>query len=83
MQKLLTGKGRFKEFEGERWPSVRLGQLLEPMNRYEEWDDRRATGWRVCVGTGGDFRDELPGTRTKVGSARRSKPGIFSFHGAK
>jgi type I restriction enzyme S subunit len=38
MQHLLTGKRRFKEFR-RPWVRVPLGELLEEVNRYVEWDD--------------------------------------------
>lgn len=33
MQKLLTGKLRFKEFEGEKWKTVNLGEVTELFSR--------------------------------------------------
>lgn len=46
MQKLLTGKTRFKEFKGERWRKVRLSEVLEQVVR------RNPTGChRVLTGS--------------------------------
>ena len=39
LQKMLTGKTRFKEFKVERWRTFRLGELLEEVDRYVTFDD--------------------------------------------
>jgi len=39
MQELLTGKRRFKEFDGSDWRSVRLEDLFEEVSRPVIWDD--------------------------------------------
>lgn len=38
MQNLLTGQKRLKGFTGE-WKEVQIGELLEPIYRYVEWND--------------------------------------------
>jgi len=42
MQQLLAGQERFKEFVGERWHTFRLGELLEPRDRYVNWSEHEA-----------------------------------------
>jgi type I restriction enzyme, S subunit len=42
MQRVLTGKVRFKEFRRQPWRRVRIGSVLEPRDRYIEWDDGKA-----------------------------------------
>ena len=39
MQQLLTGKVRFKEFEGKPWIRVPLDKLLKEVKRFVDWDD--------------------------------------------
>ena len=39
VQELLTGKRRFKEFEGREWRQVRIGDLFEEVSRPVSWDD--------------------------------------------
>jgi type I restriction enzyme S subunit len=39
MQQLLTGRKRFKEFNGERWRTFRLGELLQEVDRYVTFND--------------------------------------------
>jgi type I restriction enzyme S subunit len=79
MQQVLTGKTRFVEFKGVRWRKVQIGELLEPRNRYEEWDDGRLYRLAGVRRKGGGlfFRDELPGTRIKVKVCKKIKAGDF------
>lgn len=39
MQQLLTGKRRFKEFEGTSWRRIRIGDLFEDVSRPVPWSD--------------------------------------------
>lgn len=41
MQQLLSGKKQFREFEGEEWEEVKLGDLLKEVKRDIEWDDSK------------------------------------------
>ncbi|QDU73762.1 EcoKI restriction-modification system protein HsdS [Bremerella volcania] len=41
MQQLLTGKVRFKEFEGRSWKWVELGKLTKSVKRPISWDDEQ------------------------------------------
>jgi type I restriction enzyme, S subunit len=79
MQQLLMGKARFGEFKGARWRTLRIGEVLEPKNRYEEWDDERLYRLAGVRRNGGGlfFRDELPGARIKVKVCKKIKAGDF------
>ena len=39
MQQLLFGERRFAEFEGQAWQTRKLGDVLEEVNRFVDWDD--------------------------------------------
>src|SRR5699024_10562897 len=39
MQQLLSGKKRFPEFEGEEWQEVKIGDIINEVERNVEWDD--------------------------------------------
>jgi type I restriction enzyme S subunit len=79
MQKVLFGKSRFSAFKNDRWRMVRIGNVLEPQNRYEQWDDSRL--YRLAGvrrnGNGLFFRDELPGTKIKVKLCKKICAGDF------
>ena len=79
MQQLLTGRTRFKEFKGQPWRMVRIGDLLEPINRYVEWDNDRVYRLAGVRRNGGGlfFRDELPGTEIKVKVCKKIRAGDF------
>lgn len=68
MQQLLTGKVRFKEFEGKRWKEVKLGKLFK---------ERRETGYlelpllSITSGEGIVHRDSLE--RKDSSNADKSK----------
>jgi hypothetical protein len=38
-QELMTGRKRFKGFDGQRWQKHRLGELLQELGRYVTFDD--------------------------------------------
>ena len=79
MQQLLTGRVRFKEFKGERWPRVRLGDLLQEVDRYVEFDDSRfyrlASVRRRSEGL--FFREELRGSEIKTKVMKTIRTGDF------
>lgn len=67
-QQLITGAKRFPSFKKQAWLSRKIGELLNSVNRYEDWDDNRIfklAGVRRNSG-GVFFRDELPGQKIKV-----------------
>ena len=90
MQQLLTGKIRLKEFNGERWRTHRLGDLLQEVDRYVTFDDdhtyRLASIRRRSEGL--FFREALKGKdiKTKVMKTIRTGDFILSkmqvVHGA-
>jgi type I restriction enzyme S subunit len=47
MQQLLTGKVRFKEFEGLEWTTVELGSLLSHLGNGLTYDTRQTAGAKV------------------------------------
>jgi type I restriction enzyme, S subunit len=54
LQQLLTGKKRFKEFEGQDWKTVKIGSVLREVKRPLEWsDDETYTLLSVKRGSGG------------------------------
>jgi type I restriction enzyme, S subunit len=90
MQQLLTGQKRFKEFNGQRWPTFRLGELLQEVDRYVTFDDEHnyklASIRRRSEGL--FFREALQGKdiKTKVMKTIRSGDFLLSkmqvVHGA-
>ncbi len=58
---------------------MRIGELLEPINRYEKWDDGRHYKLAGVRRNGGGlfFRDELLGTEIKVKLCKKIKNGDF------
>jgi type I restriction enzyme S subunit len=67
-QHLLTGETRFPQFKKQPWQAKKVGDLLKPVNRYEDWNDQRIfklAGVRRNSG-GVFFRAELPGHKIKV-----------------
>lgn len=79
MQQLLTGKTRFKEFKGERWIRVRLGELLQEVERYVEFNDQHsyklASVRRRSEGL--FFREELRGSEIKTKVMKSIRAGDF------
>jgi type I restriction enzyme S subunit len=79
MQQLLTGKTRFKEFEGERWRRVGLGELVQEVDRYVTFDDehtyRLASIRRRSEGL--FFREALQGKDIKTKVMKTIRAGDF------
>jgi type I restriction enzyme, S subunit len=79
MQQLLTGKTRFKEFKGERWRALRLGELLQELDRYVTFDDehtyRLASVRRRSEGL--FFREALRGEDIKTKVMKTIRTGDF------
>ncbi len=69
MQQLLTGKVRFKEFEGKPWMRVPLGKLLKEVKRFVKWvDDAEYHLLSIRRRSGGMFDRE-----TKIGHEIKTK----------
>ena len=68
MQRLLTGKTRFPEFEGKPWEEISIGELLSEVKRYVDWDDsERYNLLSLRRRSGGPFaRDSLLGSEIKT-----------------
>jgi len=79
MQRLLTGKTRFKEFKGEAWRSVRIGSLLEERDRYVDWSDDTAYQFAsIRRRSGGLFdRGTFHGREVKTKVLKLLKEGDF------
>jgi type I restriction enzyme S subunit len=79
MQRLLSGKWRFKDFKGERWRTVRMSELLREVNRYVEFDD--ASSYKLASirrrSEGLFFREELRGSEIKTKVMKRIRTGDF------
>jgi type I restriction enzyme, S subunit len=79
MQQLLTGRKRFKEFKGVKWRSVRMGELLQDVDRYVEFDNshsyRLASVRRRSEGL--FFREELRGSEIKTKVMKTIRTGDF------
>lgn len=79
MQQLLTGRTRFKEFKGERWCRVGLGELVQEVDRYVTFDDehtyRLASIRRRSEGL--FFREALQGKDIKTKVMKTIRAGDF------
>ncbi len=67
-QQLVAGVRRFPNPKKNLWTTRKIGDLLKPVNRYEDWNDQRIfklAGVRRNSG-GVFFRAELPGSKIKV-----------------
>ncbi|MGN8225539.1 restriction endonuclease subunit S [Gracilimonas sp. BCB1] len=79
MQRLLSGKVRFPEFEGEDWVEVKLGSLFKEVKRMDEWDDDKLYELiSVRRRSGGIFhRENLYGREIKTKKLKKVKTGDF------
>lgn len=79
MQRLLSGKVRFSEFEGEDWVEVRLGYLLREVKRMDGWDDEKLYELiSVRRRSGGIFhRENLYGHEIKTKNLKKIKTDDF------
>ena len=90
MQQLVTGQKRFKAFKGQKWRTLRLGDLLQEVDRYVTFDDQHT--YRLASirrrSEGLFFREALQGKdiKTKVMKTIRAGDFILSkmqvVHGA-
>ena len=79
MQRLLSGKVRFPEFEGEEWFEVKIGSLLKEKKRMDDWDDEKLYKLiSVRRRSGGIFhRENLYGHEIKTKKLKKVKTGDF------
>lgn len=79
MQRLLSGKVRFPEFEGEDWVEVKLGSILREVKRMDDWDDEKLYELiSVRRRSGGIFhRENLYGHEIKTKKLKEVKTGDF------
>jgi type I restriction enzyme S subunit len=79
MQRLLSGKVRFPEFEGEDWVEVKIGSLLKEVKRMDDWDDKKLYELiSVRRRSGGIFpRENLYGHEIKTKKLKKVKTGDF------
>lgn len=78
-QYVLSGKRRFPEYKSKAWLTKKIGDILKPVNRYEDWNETRSfklAGVRRNSG-GVFFRDELLGTEIKVKVCKKIHTGDF------
>ena len=79
MQQLLTGRRRFKEFKGERWRRLRLGDLLDSVDRYITFNDEHS--YKLASirrrSEGLFFREELRGDAIKTKVMKTIRTGDF------
>ena len=79
MQQLLTGKKRFKEFEGQEWEEYPIGNLLKEIKRPVEFNDNELYELiSIRRRSGGLFlRERLYGHQIKVKDLRDAHKGDF------
>lgn len=79
MQQLLTGKKRFREFEGEAWREYHYGDLVKEVRRHVEFDDNQLYPLiSVRRRSGGLFhRESLYGHQIKTKDLRLARKGDF------
>lgn len=79
MQQLLTGKRRFRGFEGQEWRRYRIGDILKEENRWVDWDDNiRYHLVSVRRWNGGLFsRGEVSASEIKVKKLKTIRAGDF------
>lgn len=80
MQQLLGGKRRFAEFD-EPWVTVAIGDALEEVNRFVDWDDEanyRLVSVRRRSG-GLFFRQELDGHEILTKVMKTTRAGDFTI----
>lgn len=79
MQQLLTGKKRFKAFEGQKWQQVQIADLFEEVWRYEKWDETALYNLVSIRRRGGGLfsRGALLGQQIKVKKLKSLRTGDF------
>lgn len=79
MQQLLTGKKRFREFEGAEWKGYHYGDLVKEVRRHVEFDDDQFYPLiSVRRRSGGLFhRESLHGHQIKTKDLRLARKGDF------
>ncbi len=79
MQQLLTGQRRFKEFKGKEWRRLRIGDLLQEVDRYVEFDEEHA--YKLASvrrrSEGLFFREALQGKEIKTKVMKTIRTGDF------